>query len=30
VRRWKFVPARQGERPVAAWVLVPILFRLEG
>jgi protein TonB len=30
VRRWKFVPARQGERPVAAWVLVPISFRLEG
>jgi protein TonB len=30
VRRWKFVPARQGERPIAAWVLVPILFRLEG
>jgi protein TonB len=30
VRRWKFVPARQGERPVAAWVLVPISFALEG
>jgi len=30
VRRWKFVPARQGDRRVAAWVLVPISFRLEG
>ena len=30
VRRWKFVPARQGDRPVATWVLVPISFRLEG
>ncbi len=30
VRRWKFVPARQGDRPIAAWVLVPISFRLEG
>jgi protein TonB len=30
VRRWKFVPARQGDRPLAAWVLVPISFRLEG
>ena len=30
VRRWKFVPAKQGDRPVAAWVLVPISFRLEG
>jgi protein TonB len=30
VQRWKFVPARQGETPVSAWVLVPILFTLEG
>lgn len=30
VRRWRFVPARQGDRPVAAWVLVPIIFSLEG
>ena len=30
VRRWKFVPARQGDRPVPARVLVPISFRLEG
>ena len=30
VRRWRFVPARQGEQPVAAWVLVPLTFTLEG
>ena len=30
VQHWKFVPARQGETPVSAWVLVPILFTLEG
>ena len=30
VRRWRFVPARQGELAVAAWVLVPIIFTLEG
>lgn len=30
VQRWKFVPARRGEEPVAAWVLIPISFRLEG
>lgn len=30
VRLWRFVPARQGETPVAAWVLVPISFSLEG
>jgi periplasmic protein TonB len=30
VRRWKFVPARRGAEPVAAWVLIPISFRLEG
>ncbi len=29
VRRWRFVPARQGEQPLAAWVLVPITFTLE-
>lgn len=28
VRRWRFVPARQGEENVAAWVLVPITFSL--
>jgi protein TonB len=30
VRRWKFVPARQGDHPVPAWVLVPISFTLQG
>jgi protein TonB len=30
VRRWRFVPARQGDHPVSAWVIVPISFSLEG
>jgi periplasmic protein TonB len=30
VRKWKFVPAKQGDQPVAAWVLVPISFSLKG
>lgn len=30
VRRWKFAPARQGDKVVAAWVLVPISFSLRG
>lgn len=30
VQRWRFVPAKRGEQPVAAWVLIPISFRLEG
>jgi protein TonB len=25
VKRWKFVPARQGEQKIAAWVVVPII-----
>lgn len=29
VKRWRFVPARQGERAVAAWVFVPLVFKLE-
>jgi protein TonB len=28
VRQWKFVPARRGDTPVEAWVLVPISFSL--
>jgi periplasmic protein TonB len=28
VRQWKFVPARRGDTPVGAWVLVPISFTL--
>lgn len=30
VRRWRFVPAKRGDQTVAAWVLVPIIYRLEG
>jgi protein TonB len=30
VVRWRFVPARRGDQPVAAWVLIPVSFRLEG
>ena len=30
VRKWRFVPARQGETPVTAAVIVPIVFPLEG
>lgn len=28
VKRWKFVPAKRGDQPVGAWVLVPISFNL--
>ena len=30
VRRWKFAPAKQGDKAVAAWVVVPISFNLKG
>lgn len=30
VKQWKFVPARQGDKPVDAWVIVPIQFNLKG
>jgi protein TonB len=30
VRRWRFVPAKRGDVPVPAWVLIPVSFRLEG
>ncbi len=30
VKRWRFVPARQGDQPVPAWVLIPITFSLKG
>lgn len=30
VSGWRFLPARQGGRNIDAWVLVPIVFRLEG
>ncbi|HKO87513.1 MAG TPA: energy transducer TonB, partial [Burkholderiales bacterium] len=29
-QRWKFTPARQGDTPTGAWVLIPISFSLEG
>jgi protein TonB len=29
VRSWKFVPARRGNEPVPAWVLIPISFKLD-
>ncbi len=28
VWRWKFIPARRGDEAIAAWVLVPIVFKL--
>jgi protein TonB len=30
VRGWQFVPARRGQEPIDSWVLVPLVFRLEG
>lgn len=30
VMRWRFVPARQGDTAVAAWVVVPVRFALNG
>ena len=30
IRNWKFVPARQGDQKIAAWVVVPITFTLDG
>jgi protein TonB len=30
VRRWQFVPARQGSEAVAAWVRVPLAFHIVG
>ena len=29
IKRWRFVPARQGNETVAAWVIVPMPFTLE-
>ena len=28
VKRWKFVPARQGDQPIAGIVMVPVVFKL--
>ncbi len=30
VARWRFVPARRGDEAIEAWVLVPIVFKLQG
>jgi protein TonB len=30
VTRWRFVPAREGDKPIPAWVVVPIVFTLKG
>lgn len=30
VAQWRFVPAKQGEEPVAAWVVVPLVFKMNG
>lgn len=30
VKRWRFVPAKRGSEPVAGWVRVPVVFRLDG
>jgi periplasmic protein TonB len=30
VSQWRFVPARQGEKAVDAWIVVPIIFTLKG
>lgn len=29
VRGWRFIAAKRGDTPVQAWVLVPIIFKLE-
>lgn len=29
VKQWRFLPARRGGQTVAAWVEVPVTFRLE-
>jgi len=29
VQNWRFVPARQGAQAVSAWVLVPVVFKLQ-
>lgn len=30
VSQWRFVPARRGDESIADWVLVPVVFSLEG
>jgi protein TonB len=29
VKQWRFEPARQGTRPVAVWVMLPVRFALK-
>ncbi|MBE0626194.1 MAG: energy transducer TonB, partial [Burkholderiales bacterium] len=29
VRQWHFAPAKRGDQAIEAWVLVPIVFRLD-
>jgi protein TonB len=29
VKKWRFEPARQGNRPVAIWVMLPVRFTLK-
>jgi protein TonB len=29
VLNWRFVPAKRGGEPIEAWVLVPVVFRLD-
>jgi len=28
VKRWRFVPAKQGDQAITEWVLVPLNFKL--
>lgn len=30
VKAWRFTPARRGDEVIESWILVPIVFRLEG
>jgi protein TonB len=30
VKAWRFTPARRGADAVESWMLVPIVFRLDG
>lgn len=30
VRNWRFVPARDGGHAIASWVMIPIIFKLQG
>ena len=29
VQQWRFEPAKQGNRPVAVWVMLPVRFALK-